>query len=151
MVWFPKLVFLVSDVSLMYACVCVYVHTYVRLCMLSHLVMSNSVMSNPMDCSPPGSSVHGIFHARILEWVAVPFSRGSSQSRDRTHVSHIAGDSLPAEPQGKPKNTGVGNLSILQWIFLTQESNWGLLHWRHLTTELSGKPLRHRGTSKFRS
>ena len=41
---------------------------------------------DPMDCSPPGSSVHGLFQARILEWVAIPFSRGSSQSRDRTWV-----------------------------------------------------------------
>ena len=39
---------------------------------------------NPMDCSPPGSSVHGISQARILEWVAISFSRGSSQPRDRT-------------------------------------------------------------------
>ena len=39
-------------------------------------------------------------------------------------------DSLPAEPQGKPKNPGVGSLSLLQRIFLTQESNWGLLHYR---------------------
>ena len=37
-------------------------------------------------------------------------------------------DSLPAEPLGKPKNTEVGSLSLLQWIFLTQELNWGLLH-----------------------
>ena len=44
-----------------------------------------------MDSSLPGSSVRGILQARILEWVAVPFSRGSSQSRDRTQVSHIAG------------------------------------------------------------
>ena len=44
-----------------------------------------------MDCSPPGSSVHGISQARILQWVAIPFSRGSSQTRDRTQVSHIAG------------------------------------------------------------
>ena len=44
-----------------------------------------------MDCSPPGSSVHGIFQARALEWVAISFSRGSSQPRDRTRVSHIAG------------------------------------------------------------
>jgi len=42
-----------------------------------------------MDCSPPGSSVHEISQARILEWVAVSFSRGSSQYRDRTHVSCI--------------------------------------------------------------
>ena len=49
----------------------------------------------------------------------------------------LQGDSLPAEPQGKPKNTGVGSLSLLQWIFLTQELNQGLLH--SLPTELSGK------------
>ena len=46
---------------------------------------------DPMDCSPPGSSVHGIPQARILEWVAMPFSRGSSQPRDRTRVSCTAG------------------------------------------------------------
>jgi len=46
---------------------------------------------DPMDCSPPGSFVHGISQARILEWVPIPFSRGSSQSRDRTWVSGTAG------------------------------------------------------------
>ena len=44
-----------------------------------------------MDCSPPGSSVHEILQARILEWIAISFSRGSSQPRDRTEVSRIAG------------------------------------------------------------
>ena len=44
-----------------------------------------------MHCSPPGSSVHGILQTRILEWVAMPSSRGSSQPRDWTQVSHIAG------------------------------------------------------------
>ena len=48
-------------------------------------------LCDPMDCSPPGSSVHGILQARILEWVAISFSRGSSQPRDRTWVSCIAG------------------------------------------------------------
>ena len=43
-------------------------------------------------------------------------------------------DSLPAEPQGKAKNTGVGSLSLLQWIFLTQELNWDLLHCGHMDT-----------------
>ena len=55
---------------------------------------SRSVVSNslrPMDCSPPSSSVHRILQARILEWVSISFSRGSSQPRDRTQVSHIAG------------------------------------------------------------
>ena len=48
-------------------------------------------LCDPMNCSPPGSSVCGISQARILEWVAIPFSRGSSGPRDRTHVSCIAG------------------------------------------------------------
>ena len=48
-------------------------------------------LCNPMDCSPPGSSVHGILQARILEWGAIPFSRGSSQPGDQTQVSCIAG------------------------------------------------------------
>ena len=41
-------------------------------------------LCDPMDCSPPGSSVHGILQARILEWVVISFSRGSSQPRDQT-------------------------------------------------------------------
>ena len=44
-----------------------------------------------MDCSPPGFSIHGIFQARVLEWGAIAFSRGSSPPRDRIQVSHIAG------------------------------------------------------------
>ena len=44
---------------------------------------------DPMDCSLPGSSVHGIFQAIVLEWVAISFSRGSSWPRDRTRVSHL--------------------------------------------------------------
>ena len=59
-------------------------------------------LCDPMGYSLPGSSVHGILQARTLEWVAMPFSRVSSQPRDRTQVSHIAADSLPSEPPGKP-------------------------------------------------
>ena len=55
-----------------------------------------------MGCSPPGSSVHGIPQARILEWVAIPFSRGSSQPRDWTQVSHTVGRFFTTEPPGKP-------------------------------------------------
>ena len=51
-------------------------------------VVSNSL--HPMDCSSPGSFVHGIFQARILEWVAISFSRWSSQTRDWNHVSYIS-------------------------------------------------------------
>ena len=48
-------------------------------------------LCDPMDCSLPGSSVHGIFQARVLEWVAISFSRGSSRPRDRIWVSRIVG------------------------------------------------------------
>ena len=53
--------------------------------------LSHVRLCDPVDCSPPSSSVHGILQARTLEWVAVSFSRGSSWPRDRTQVSHIAG------------------------------------------------------------
>ena len=53
--------------------------------------LSRVRLCDPGDCSPPGSSVHGILQARILEWVAISFSRGSSRPRDQTQVSHIAG------------------------------------------------------------
>ena len=46
-------------------------------------------LSEPKDCSPPGFSAHEIFQARIPEWVAIPFSKGASQPRDQTYVSHI--------------------------------------------------------------
>ena len=76
------------------------------------------------------STVHGILQARILEWVVVPFSRGSSNPGIKPRSPALQVDSLPAEPPGKSKNTGVGSLSLLQQIFSTQESNWGLLHCR---------------------
>ena len=47
-------------------------------------------LCDPMDCSQPGSSLHGILQAGILKWVAMPFSRGSSQPRDQTQVSRTA-------------------------------------------------------------
>ena len=65
---------------------------------------SESSQSCPTLCDPMNYRVHGILQARILEWVAFPFSRGSSQPRDWTHVSRIAGRFfLPAETEGKPR------------------------------------------------
>ena len=55
-----------------------------------------------MDCSLPGFSIHGILQARILEWVAIPSSRGSSQFRDQTHISVLKVDSLPSEATREP-------------------------------------------------
>ena len=57
----------------------------------SEVVQSCSTLYDLVDCSPPGSSVHGILQARILEWVAISFFRVSSRPRDQTQVSHIAG------------------------------------------------------------
>ena len=62
---------------------------------------SNLVMSDSLK-PPTDYTDHGVLQARVLDWVAVPFSKGSSQLRDQTQVSHIAGASLPAEPRGKP-------------------------------------------------
>ena len=81
---------------------------------------------NPMDCSPPGSSLHGILQARVLEWVAISFSRGSSRLRDRTRISCAAGrrfnlwvTSLTQLPPLTPSsqsfpNTKVRGLRLLQ-------------------------------------
>ena len=57
----------------------------------SEVDQSCPTLCNPMDWSLPGSSIHGIFQARVLEWVAISFSRGSSQPRDRTQVSRVVG------------------------------------------------------------
>ena len=63
-------------------------------------VVSDSLWSH--DCSPPGFSVHGILQTRILEWVVISFTRGSSQPRDWTQVSCMQADSLQSGPPGKP-------------------------------------------------
>ena len=73
----------------------------------SRSVLSDSLL--PMD-----HTVHGILQARILEWVASPFSRGSSKSRDLTSLQ---ADSLPAEPQGSPR--------ILEWEAFTLKNQTG--------------------------
>ena len=74
-----------------------------------HACSVTSVISDslrPMDCSPPGSSVHEILQVRILEWVAISSSRESSWPRDGTHVSCTAGGFFSAEPPGKPSLPG---------------------------------------------
>ena len=73
--------------------------------------------SCPTLCYPMDSTVHGILQARIMEWVDFPFSKGSSHPGIEPRSPSLQTDSLPAEPQGKPKNTGVGSLFLLQGIF----------------------------------
>ena len=70
------------------------------------VLQSCPTLCDPMDYNPPDSSVHGILQARILEWIALSFSRGSSQARDQTHIACVspasAGRFLTTEPPGKP-------------------------------------------------
>ena len=95
-----------------------------------------------VDCSPSGSSVQGILQARKLKWVAIPPGELPSP-RTEPRPPTLQADSLPAKPPGKPRNTRVCSLSLLQGIFLTQESNWGLLHCTQLLYQLSyqGSPM----------
>ena len=86
---------------------------------------------DPMDYR-----VHGILQARILEWIAFPFSRGSSKPGIKSTSLALQADSLPAEPQGKPKNTGGGSLSLLQHIFPGIELGSPALQADSLPTEL---------------
>ena len=92
--------------------------------------------SCPTLCDPMDYTVHGILQATILEWAAYSSRLGSLlQGIFPTQGLNLGlpqADSLPAEPPGKSKNTGVGSLSFLQQIFLTQESNWGSLHYRQI-------------------
>ena len=71
-------------------------------CCCCLVTQSCPTLCDSMDCSPSGSSVHGILQARVLEWVAMPSSRGSSQPRDRTWVFYIAGRFFTTELPGKP-------------------------------------------------
>ena len=75
-------------------------------------------LCDPMDCSPPGSSVHGIFQARILEWAAISYSRGSSWPKDQTCIcciSCIAGRFFITLPPGKPLSVWRQKINFLCW------------------------------------
>ena len=88
----------------------------VRMCVSVLVAQLCLTLCDPMDCSPPGSSVHGILQARILEWVAIPFSRGSSQPRDWTQVSCTASRFFTTEPPGKPHQSEWSSSKSLQVI-----------------------------------
>ena len=84
---------------------------------------SSLTLCDPMGCSLLGSSIHGISQARILEWAAISFSRGSSPSRDGAHISYIAGGFFTTEPSGRPKEDVVivhsfsrAQLFATQWL-----------------------------------
>ena len=92
---------------------------------------------NPVDCSPPGPSVHGDSPGKNTGVDCHALLQGIFLPRDRTQVLPVQAEILPTEPPGKPKNTAMGSLSLLQGIFQTQESNRGLLHCRRVLYQLS--------------
>ena len=117
---------------------------------LSHWVMSRIqvlylvaqsclTLCYPLDCSPPGSSVHGDSPGKNTDWGVFPCPPPGNLPNPVIEPRSLTlqADSLPTEQWGKPKNTGVGSLSLLQGIFPTQESNWGLLHCKWILYQLS--------------
>ena len=73
------------------------------------------MLCNPMNCSPPGSSVHGISRARIQEWVTISSSRGSFRPRNLTCVACIAEGFFTTEPPGRPFSRAPTALAIQDW------------------------------------
>ena len=78
----------------------IYIYTHIVVVVL--IAQLCPTLCDPMDYSWPGSSVHGILQARILEWVAIPFSRGSSDPGIEPGSPTLQADSLPSELRGKP-------------------------------------------------
>ena len=91
-------------------------------CVLCLVTQSCLTLCSPVDCSPPGFSVHGILQARILEWFAMPSSRGSSQPRDQTWVSHIAGGFFTIWDTVKPFMCVCVCVCVCMFINYLQES-----------------------------
>ena len=100
----------------------------------SEVAQSCPTLSDPMDCSLPGSSIHGIFQARVLEWGAIAFSESHSVMSNSLRPLELY------SPWNSPgQNIGVGRLSLLQGIFPIQGLNPGLLHCRWILCQLSHK------------
>ena len=100
-------------------------------------------LCDPMDCpwNSPGQNT-GVGSLSLLQGI---FPTPGIKPRDQIQVYDIAGRFVTRFMPGKPKNTKVSSLSPLQWFFLTQESNWGLLHCRWILYQLS-----YQGSLKFK-
>ena len=113
----------------------------------SDITQSCLTLCDPVDCSPPGSSVHGIFQARVLK--PFPSPRDLPNPGIKPGSPALQADALLSEPPGKhglyspwnspSQNTGMGSFSLLQGIFATQGLNPGLLHCRQILYQLSHK------------
>ena len=85
---------------------------------MSEIAQSCPTLCDPMDCRLPGSTIHGIFQARVLEWVAISFSRGSSQPRIEPRSPALEADALPSELPGKPV------ICISEVIDISSRQSW---------------------------
>ena len=91
-------------------------------------------LCDPMDCSLPGSSVHGIFQAIVLEWIAISFSRGSSQPRDRTRVSSI----VEMLTLYRLSHQGSHYVSVFKYNFIHLKKQWLHITFRNTSWVKSG-------------
>ena len=97
--------------------------------MCAKLLQSYLYLCDPMDCSLPGFSVHGILQARILKWVAMPSSRASSRPRDQTHIAYvscIAGRFFTTEPHRKPQTKIANNYWAFLWRSCARHFIWSI-------------------------
>ena len=121
------------------------------MCCVYLVTQSCPTLCDPMDCSPPGSSVHGDSlgkNTRVGFLCPPPEDLPNPGIKPRSPALHV--DSLPSKSPGKPTDTGVGSLSLLQGLFPTQGSYWGLLHFRTILFELSYYNIRHVTLTIFR-
>ena len=113
-------------------CICV----FAMLCLVAQLCHT---LCDPWTIAHQAPLSMGILQARILEWGAMSYSGDLPNPGIKPRSPTLQEDSLPSEPPGKPRNTRVGSLSLLQGLFPTWESNWDLLHCRQILYQLSHK------------
>ena len=100
------------------------------------VAQSHQTLGNLVDCSPPGSSVHGVLQVRILEWVAISYSRGSSQTRDQPMSPALADRFFTTMPPGKPMLSNNTEQMMTREKQCAEKPCWGKLtfykYWNHL-------------------
>ena len=148
MVNFSLYIFLKKLIQIV-SCAGVFGSLRFNICLLWFSCYRVWLLGDPMDCSPPCSSVHGISEARILKWVTIAFSSGSSWPRDWTFVPCLAGRFISTEPRGKPSESLASQetcacvlLEILrsvvkETLFLTGLSKMRVpTHWQRISETL---------------
>ena len=115
---------------------------------LDLVAQSCLMLCDPMDCSLPSTSVHGDSPRENTPVNGLPCPPPGNLPNlgIKPRFAALQADSLPAELEGRPKNTRMGSLALFQWIFPTQESKQGLLHCRQILYQLSSQGSLHKST-----